>query len=327
MAIKALCLFLIFFSLALYCQGVWIRGMRRFGMGEAIKDYGPETHLKKRGTPGMGGVVALLLIPLIVWSARVSGISDIREMLYIWSYPVLAACVGLLDDILKYRGRSSEGLKSLQKLFLQIAVSAPWAYYAARGGVYLTPDIAISPGYGTVLLAFLGVGIQNAVNVTDGLDGLAGGAVAISLISVLMWARSESSVISAALGLAVVTAFLWHNANPARLFMGDVGSHLWAGLILSLCAEGRYLIFVIPAAFLFGIELITVAIQIAAIRGFKRKVFRMSPLHHHFELAGWSEQSIVVRFWLVHIAGAVAAAILILTFLRGGAPGVYWRAW
>ncbi|MDR1470934.1 MAG: phospho-N-acetylmuramoyl-pentapeptide-transferase [Synergistaceae bacterium] len=318
MTIKILCLSLIFFAVSLYCQGILIRGMRRFNMGEAIKNYGPEAHLKKRGTPGMGGIIALLLSPMMAWAACASGASDAGEMLRIWSYPALAASVGLLDDILKYRGRSSEGLSSLQKLALQTAVSIPWAYFASRGGVCLTPDITVPPEYGVPLLTFLGVGIQNAVNVTDGLDGLAGGAVAISLISVLMWSRSESLTASAALGLAAVTAFLWHNSNPAQLFMGDVGSHLWAGLILSLCVEGDSLIFVIPAGFLFGIELAAVAIQIAAIRGFKRKVFKMSPLHHHFELAGWSEPSIVVRFWLVHAAGATAAAILILTVLRGG---------
>ncbi|MDR1916129.1 MAG: phospho-N-acetylmuramoyl-pentapeptide-transferase [Synergistaceae bacterium] len=322
MIIKTLCLSLIFFAIALYCQGLLIRIMRRLNVGEAIKSYGPESHLKKRGTPGMGGIVALILVPFMVLAAYLCGVADAQTMFYIWSYPMLAAAVGLIDDVLKYRSGSSEGLRSLQKLFLQIAISVPWAYYISRGGIYLTPDIMLQPHYGIPLLAFLGVGIQNAVNVTDGLDGLAGGAVAISLISVLLWAQSASLVVSAALALAVVTAFLWHNSNPAQLFMGDVGSHLWAGIILSLCVAGKSLIFVIPAGFLFGIELTAVAIQIIAIRGFKRKVFRMSPLHHHFELAGWKEPSIVVRFWLVHIAGMAISTIFILTALRGGLSSV-----
>lgn len=313
---KTLSLAFAFFAMGIYCQGVWIGWMHRFQLGEAIKAYGPKGHLKKRGTPSVGGVVTLLLLPLAVLALWRTNAGGAGELLKIWSYPALGALVGLVDDVLKLKRSSSEGLKSLQKLFLQILVTVPWSYYLAQRGVYLTPNVQLPLYPAFVLLAFLGVGILNAVNVTDGLDGLAAGAVSISLLAVICLFGDEAVKSSAILGLSLSLAFLWHNAHPAAVFMGDVGSHLWGGLILSLCAVGDCLLLVVPLGFIFGIEIATSAIQIVAIRKFNRKVFRMSPLHHHFEMLGWSETTIVSRFWLIHIAGI--AAILIFLFSLGG---------
>ncbi|MDR3280588.1 MAG: phospho-N-acetylmuramoyl-pentapeptide-transferase [Synergistaceae bacterium] len=322
MKIKILCLGIIFFSVAIYMQGMWIALMRRMRLGEAIKEYGPEGHKKKRGTPGMGGIVVFLLAPFMAGAAYLCELSGRNDLIYIWSYPLMAGLVGLADDVLKYSSRSSEGLRSLQKLFLQIVMSGVWVYFVSRGGVYLTPNIAL-PGYlGAPLLVFLCVAALNAVNVTDGLDGLAGGAVSISLATMFIWARGVPVLVSASLGLAAALAFLWHNSNPAAIFMGDVGSHFWGGLLLSLCVASHSMIFVIPAGFIFGIELATSAIQIFTIRAFGKRVFRMSPLHHHFELSGLSEPSIVARFMLAHLAGIIVIIIFIETILRGGAGSV-----
>ncbi|MDR3254786.1 MAG: phospho-N-acetylmuramoyl-pentapeptide-transferase [Synergistaceae bacterium] len=322
MPLKILCLSLAFFAAALYCQRLWITWMRRYGLGEAIKEYGPQSHIKKRGTPSMGGVVALVLVPIIVLSAKAAGLSGLKEMACIWIYPVLGAFVGLLDDLLKKLRKSSEGLKSLQKLAFQIAVTAPWAWWAARGGVYLTPEFALAPFHGAASLLFIGVGLLNAVNVTDGLDGLAGSIVAISLSALLISSSFVPARLSAAAGLAIVSAFLWHNSNPAELFMGDVGAHLWAGLLLALCLESRFLLLVFPVGFLFGVEIATVAIQITAIKKFGRKVFLMSPLHHHFELCGWKEPKIVSRFCLAHLVGMAALFIFVLALCGGGVSNV-----
>ncbi len=315
--IKILCLSFAFFSLALYGQRLWIRWMHRFSLGEAIKEYGPKGHLKKRGTPSMGGVVALFLVPFLVMTLYALRLASLGSLARIWAFPIAAAMVGLIDDGLKRWTHSSEGLKSLQKLFLQILIAVPWAWYAARGGLYLTPSWSVGPEVGVPLLVFFGVGVMNAVNVTDGLDGLAAGAVAISLIAFLLIAKSDAGIASSAVALAMVVAFLWHNAHPAEVFMGDVGAHLWAGLILSLCVAERALILIFPLGFLFGVEIVTVAIQIVAIRKFHRKVFLMSPLHHHFELLGWNETKIVVRFWLVHLAG-LAVLLIVLFTMTGG---------
>jgi phospho-N-acetylmuramoyl-pentapeptide-transferase len=181
----------------------------------------------------------------------------------------------------------------------------------------LLPGIRLPIEIGAPVLVFFGVGALNAVNVTDGLDGLAGGTVAISLMSVFMWSHNTAVLSSSALGVAMVTAFLWHNSNPAQVFMGDVGSHFWGGLLISLCVAAKALIFVIPMGFLFGVELLTSAIQIASIRGFNRRVFKMSPLHHHFEMSGMSEPWIVSRFMIAHAVGIVVIMILIETALRG----------
>lgn len=315
---RMIALSLVFFAASAALVRSWITAARFLGMGEAIKDYGPQTHKKKRGTPNMGGVAAFALVPFIVFAARWFGIADTGQMSYIWTYPALSALVGLADDLLKRRSRSSEGLKSLQKLFLQIVVTVPWAYVVSHDGVYLLPWLKLSQAAGMPLLIFLGVGVQNAVNVTDGLDGLAGGAVAISLASVLIWADSAPVALSSALGLAIILAFLWYNSNPAEVFMGDVGSHLWAGLLISLCVASRSLLYLIPISFIFGVEIATVAVQIVAIRKFERKVFKMSPLHHHFELSGWSEPKIVTRFWLAHLVGMSATFLFIEALFGGG---------
>ena len=320
MQIKILLISLSFFALAVSLQRAWIVWMRRLKIGQNIKKYGPDVHMKKSGTPTMGGVVALLLIPVLVLLAHLAGVSKSRDMISVWSYPFLAALVGLTDDILKHRSGSSEGLRSMQKLVLQVLVTVPWAIWSAKDGLYLLPSMAAAPPLISVFsLVFLGVGIQNAVNVTDGLDGLAGGAAAISLAAVLLWSAADSVTVSASAGLALIAAFLWHNSNPAEIFMGDVGSHLWAGLLISLCVEAKSLLLLFPICFLFGIEIVSVAIQIVAIRKFWKKVFLMSPLHHHFELMGWKETRIVARFCLIHLIGMAALFIFVFA-LYGGAP-------
>jgi phospho-N-acetylmuramoyl-pentapeptide-transferase len=322
MVIITLSLSFIFFTLAVYLEGIWIHIMRYMRLGEAIKDYGPEDHKKKRGTPGMGGIVAFTLAPVMAYSVYYCGLSGARDMFYIWSFPVIAGLVGMTDDLLKCARKSSEGLSSLQKLLLQIAASILWVYLIGERGIYLLPGFRLPFNAGGPLLVFIAVGALNAVNVTDGLDGLAGSAIAVSLISMFLWTDNQPVLISASLGLSVILAFLWYNSNPALVFMGDVGSHFWGGLLVSLCVTSRALVFVIPTGFIFGIELFTSAIQIVAIRGFHKKLFKMSPLHHHFELSGMKEPTIVSRFTLAHLAGIVAAIILIKTVLGGGLRNV-----
>lgn len=311
----ALCI--VVFTLSLFLQWLWISWMRRLKIGQAIKKYGPEAHMKKAGTPSMGGIVALAVLPVAIGCAAFMGLASLGDLVGVWLYPVLAAMVGLLDDMLKFRSNSSEGLRSLQKLFLQIVATLPLAIWVAARGVYLLPGLELKAIFAVPLLLFLGVGVQNAVNVTDGLDGLAGGAVSISLTAVLLLFDADAVVVSAAMAIAMLVAFLWHNANPAALFMGDVGAHLWGGLLISVCVLADSLLLIFPIAFLFGVEMVTVTVQIVAIRKFGRKVFKMSPLHHHFELSGWGETKIVTRFWLVHTVG-MAALLAVIFFAKEG---------
>lgn len=312
-----LCTSVFFFFIAIFLQRQWISLMERLALGEEIKSYGPSSHQKKRGTPSMGGVAALILIPVIAISLHVIKGYEISVLAKIWIYPAAAALIGLADDSLKRFSHSSEGFKSLQKLFVQVIVTLPWAWIVAQDGLWLTPTFKIDAVISVPLLLFAGVGFMNAVNVTDGLDGLATGASAISLAVFAAVAQNEIARASSIVALAVALAFLWHNANPAQLFMGDVGAHLWAGLLMTLCIVERQALLIFPLGLLFGIEIITVSIQIFAIRRLKRKVFLMSPLHHHFELKGWSETKIVVRFWLIHALG-MAVLYAVYSVISGG---------
>ena len=318
MPFRALLLCIGIFVLSLLLQRGWIAWMRQLKIGQVIKKYGPEAHMKKTGTPSMGGVIALFMSAVAIPCAVFSEQAGFGALLGIWVYPFLAAAVGLLDDALKFRSNSSEGLRSLQKLSLQIVVTLPWAIWAASRGLYWLPSVEVHAVLAVPLLLFFGVGVQNAVNVTDGLDGLAGGAVALSLVAVLLLFEERAVLLSAGIGLAMLMAFLWHNANPAALFMGDVGAHFWAGLLISLCVVTDSLLLIFPIGFLFGIELATSAIQIVSIRKFGRKIFKMSPLHHHFELCGWSEPKIVTRFWLAHVIGIVSLMTVIFFVNEGG---------
>ena len=297
-------------------QHLWMAEMHKMKIEQVTKLYGPCWQEKaKMGTPTMGGIV---FIPVLLFALFIAHLLNpylqTEGVLKVVSYPLLAAAVGFIDDWLKYKKHSSDGLTSMQKLVLQIAVTIPWAVWTIPDSMVLFPTITIPRALGIIFVVFFGVGFQNAVNVTDGLDGLAIGCVLISLIGALSFLSGDPVIIlTIASAIGISLGFLWHNANPASVFMGDVGAHFFAGLLLSLCVNSGALIFIIPLGFMFGIEIISVVIQIAAIRVFKRKVFLMSPIHHHFEMMGWKEPQIVARFWIIHVIGMfLCMAILFL---------------
>ena len=288
---------------AILLEGGWIALVRKWEVGQVEKSYGLASHLQqKSGTPTMGGVV----FPLACLVGLVLGGGHWGSIPGVWGLPLGAFAVGFTDDWLKYAKRSSEGLKSMEKLALQVLVAVPWsAYVVLVDRVPLLPGMPISGIPAVCVLAFFAVGMMNAVNVTAGLDGLSAGAAAISFLGVILVLGVGTAVAgqAACIGLGVCGGFLWYNAYPAKVFMGDGGSHFLGGLLTSVCVLGGGLPFLIPFGFLFGIELVSVAVQIFAIRSLNRKVFLMSPLHHHFEILGWAETQVVVRFWLVHAFG------------------------
>lgn len=312
---------LVFSLLAeIYLQKKWIAKMHRLKIEQTVKLYGPSWHEKtKTGTPTMGGVIfipvfliSVLAVPLL------TSFPNMELLAKIASYPILGAAVGLLDDWLKYSRRSSDGLKSMEKLALQVIVTLPWAIWVIPGPMLIFTELAVPRYIGIAILTFTGVGLQNAVNVTDGLDGLAAGSVMISLMGALSFLGGDPSiVISIASGAGICLGFLWHNSHPASVFMGDVGAHFFAGLLLSLCVVSGAFIFIIPISFIFGLEIVSVALQIVSIRKFNKKIFLMSPVHHHFEMLGWKETQIVVRFWIVHAAGmlVIMSVLFLLLYL------------
>lgn len=321
--IPALLLFvfmlLVAMLLEILLQRFWIAKMRELKIRQVTKLYGPSWHEKaKAGTPTMGGVVffPVLLFALLISRLMVYAL-EVGDIVRILSYPLLAAAVGFIDDWIKHSRRSSDGISSMQKLALQIIVTVPWAVWILPDGLPLWPDLIV-PGFaGVAVLTFVGVGLQNAVNVTDGLDGLAVGCALISFFAALcFFCHDVYTFVPAAAACGICMGFLWHNANPASVFMGDVGAHFLAGLMVTLCVMSGMFICVIPLGFMFGLEIISVAVQITAIRGFKKKVFLMSPMHHHFEMLGWSETQIVTRFWVIHLVGLLITILCLFLFIN-----------
>lgn len=313
------------FVLEIVFQRFWIARMKEMKIRQVTKLYGPSWHEQtKTGTPTMGGVVFLpvLVISLLV-ASHMDRAVDLRNAAVIVSYPLLTSAIGFLDDWVKHSRRSSDGITSLQKLALQIAVTVFWlVFIAPRPGwpVFVWPRFAFM-GYSEVLvycvkiavLTFVGVGLQNAVNVTDGLDGLAAGCALISFIVFLVtvfFGGNFTMFVALFAAIGICLGFLWHNCNPAAVFMGDVGAHFIAGLLFTAAMYSSNFFTIVPVCFIFGVEIASVAVQIVAIRRFGRKVFLMSPIHHHFEMKGWGEKQIVTRFCLVHIIGMAVVFLL-----------------
>lgn len=304
--LKISLLFLFCFFSEILLQKYWITKMHALKIKQQVKLYGPSWHEKtKLGTPTMGGVV---FIPIFLLAAAsmyfIEGLEVNVTVYQVVSYTLIAAFVGFLDDWTKYIRNSSDGLKSLEKLFLQILITAPWVYWVLPSGLELLPGLVL-PKYLSIFIAtFVGVGFQNAVNVTDGLDGLAAGCMVISFAGAIVFFSNYPIlywILIAAFGISL--GFLWQNFNPAEVFMGDVGSHFLAGIMFSVALSSGVFIILMPFGFIYGLEITSVAIQIISIRFFKKKVFLMSPIHHHFELLGWKEPQIVIRFWIIHIIG------------------------
>ena len=303
-------------ALVLAAGGPVVDALRRAGVGQVVREDAPSRHAGKAGTPTMGG---LLIIGAAAAAAlAVAGLSGRPRALGLaLGVTAVFAAIGALDDRLGIARGRNLGLRAREKFALQIPPALLLGIYVARtpalGTVVQIPGTAwwVDLGWGYPLLcAVLVVGMANAVNLTDGLDGLAGGATAIAGGAIAAIAARggalPSGIVAAAVGGASL-GFLWFNAHPARVFMGDVGS-LGLGAALAVAGilakvEGVMLI----VCGVFVVEALSVLLQVA---WFKltggRRLFRMSPLHHHFELEGWSETQTVVRFW---VCGALLAAV------------------
>lgn len=305
-----------FFEILL--QGFWILILQKGHVNQILKSYGPRNHIeKKKGTPTMGGVVFLSIGAVLAVLFPLIGYWSWRDTVTILGFPLAGGAIGLVDDLLKFIRSSSEGFRSLQKLFLQIILGCIWAaVYMSDGSFGVAPGFQWGGLWGYFALVFILVGALNAVNITDGLDGLASGACAISFLGFLAFVPLYSPVSAGALaGLGLTLGFLRHNLNPAKVFMGDCGSHFLGGLLVSICISSGMAILILPLGFLMGLEVVTVIIQIISIRGFDKKIFLMSPVHHHFEMIGWSENRIVYSFWVFHLVGmSFSGAIIAIMF-------------
>ena len=303
---------LLFFALSLILQYVWIRIQRRIHITQQQKWYGINIDNEiKAATPSMGGVVFLCLavISLIIHPSWPS--------LLFWSFPLLSGIIGFIDDWLKFRSHTSEGFSSLSKLKLQLLLCGLWCIIVFAFGEFgLWPGIFDSWWWISIPVTFLvSAGTINAVNITDGLDGLAAGSFIISLavMMILIPMNDFNSEILIQL-FFMVSGFMFFNVRPAKTFMGDTGSHFLGGALAAMCIINGRTLAIIPAGFIFIIEMLSSAIQIFTIRKLNRKVFLMAPLHHHFQKKGLDETAVTIRFWLVHAVGSVMLALMLMNF-------------
>ena len=306
--------FLFVFVLQVFLERKLITYLHKKHVEQVTKNYGPTWQEKeKMGTPSMGGVTfpAVMALPIFLNCCLFS--NDLgSDLVALLVYPILVGLIGFYDDWLKNIHHSSEGLRSLQKLFCQILVTTVTILFAMKSEIPNFFGLEISKWLFVIILVFLGVGLQNAVNVTDGLDGLAAGLSLISFASLALILQENClAFFIAVCSIALCLGFLWHNAKPATIFMGDTGAHFLAGIIFSICLVSDRIFLAIPVSFVFGVEIISVALQIFAIRVLGRKIFRMSPIHHHFELMGYSETKIVARFYIIHALGIFTLFMLL----------------
>jgi phospho-N-acetylmuramoyl-pentapeptide-transferase len=298
-----------------------IRHFRRRGFGQPIREEGPSSHRIKAGTPTMGGTAIVLATVVAYLVAQVGRPTWTATGILLLATFVGMAVVGFADDLIKLRMRRSLGLSKTAKFGGQaiIAVAFAWLGPAWAGmsqsiSVMGAIEFPVSRGLFTLWIFLLLVGASNAVNLTDGLDGLAAGSTALvfgSFTLIAFWQFRNSTEYpigaAAALDVAVVTAavtaaaagFLWHNAPPARIFMGDTGSLALGGLLAAVAVATNTQLLLAVLGGLFVIETLSVVVQVAVFRTTGRRVFRMAPFHHHFELLGWQEATIIVRFWIL----------------------------
>jgi phospho-N-acetylmuramoyl-pentapeptide-transferase len=329
-------------SLVLYPW--FIRTLQRIQLGQVVRSDGPESHLSKRGTPTMGGSLILftLIIPTLLWA-------DMRNP-YILLVSLTTAgygVIGFLDDFLKIRKKSSGGLPGRWKMLGQLVVATAVSYWLFEKSGVVPEDIRYrvqvpmldfySEHYRVTLPAVIYIvfavivisGASNAVNLTDGLDGLAIGPVIISAATFLVLTYAAGTIIAgfdiaaylriphlpmvgelaiycgAMIGAGI--GFLWYNTYPASVFMGDVGSlPLGAGLgFLAVASKNEFTLLIVGG--IFVLEAVSVIVQVVSFKLTGKRVFKMAPIHHHFELKGWAEPKVIVRFWIISFMLALVA--------------------
>ncbi len=314
-----------------FILGPWlIATLQKMQIGQTIRKSGPESHFVKEGTPTMGGSLILLaiIVPTLLWA-------DLTN-LYIWVTLLVTTgygAIGFVDDYLKVVRKNSDGISARQKLFWQILIAlvAVLLLYSSSGfdtRLSLPFFKDAQPDIGLFYIPFailVMVGASNAVNLTDGLDGLAIGPMIIAAGTFLLLAYLagnaklagylQISSIQGAGELAILCGamagaglgFLWFNSYPAQVFMGDVGSLSLGGSLGTIAVITKNEVVLVIVGGIFVVEALSVIVQVISFRYWGRRVFRMAPIHHHFELKGWPEPKIIVRFWIISIILALIA--------------------
>lgn len=304
--------------------------LRAFQIGQYVRDDGPQSHLNKTGTPTMGGLLILfaMTVSCLLWTRL--------DNIYFWivlGVTLIYGAIGFLDDYLKITRKTNKGLGGKEKLGLQLVVGALvgfilWADPSFKTTLAVPFFKNVNPDLGILYIPFVALviaGASNAVNLTDGLDGLAIGPVMICAATYMLFAyiaghlklaqylqvayvpgSGELAVLCGAM-LGAGMGFLWYNAYPAEVFMGDVGSLSLGGLLGALAVVTKHEILLAIAGGVFVIEAVSVILQVASFKATGKRIFNMAPIHHHFELKGWAEPKVIVRFWIISIVFALMA--------------------
>ncbi|PYZ93242.1 phospho-N-acetylmuramoyl-pentapeptide-transferase [Salipaludibacillus keqinensis] len=310
---------LLSFLLTVFLSPIFIPFLRKLKFGQSIRDEGPESHKKKTGTPTMGGLVIILSIVLssLVMASQFHSVGV--EIWLLLLVTVGFGLLGFLDDYIKVVKKRNLGLTSKQKFLGQVAISAVVYFVLVQTGLSTDihiPGTALSVDFGWFyfpLIIVMLVGASNAVNLTDGLDGLVAGTAAIAFGSFAILAYFTGMMTVSLFSIAVVGAvlgFLVFNAHPAKVFMGDTGSLAIGGALAMIAILTKMELLLVVIGGVFVIETLSVIIQVISFKTRGKRVFKMSPLHHHYELSGWSEWRVVVTFWLIGIIFAVTGVYL-----------------
>ena len=320
------------FLLTVFLGPWFIKWLKHLQVGQVIRDDGPETHQIKEGTPTMGGVLIILgvFVPAALWANLL--VPYVQVTLAVL---VLFGAIGLWDDYRKVVKRNAKGVRGPVKFILEAAIVLAIVVYIVGFDTGYTTNVsipfwkrytAVDIGWAYPIFAVLVIsGAANSVNLTDGLDGLAIAPFIICSITYLIFAyiagradwsaylllphvrgAGEVSIICAAMAGAGL-GFLWFNAYPAEIFMGDVGSLALGGALGTVAVVTKQELVLVIAGGLFVMEAVSVILQVVSFKLRGKRVFRMAPLHHHFELLGWSEPKVIVRFWILAIIFSILA--------------------
>lgn len=320
--IDAYSVIIILLSFALVCllAKIIIPKLRKYKLGQNIRQEGPKSHLKKAGTPTMGGVLFIISSLIAVLVSSLAGFVFTNEIILLVLGSTAFGLVGFLDDYIKFFKHRNLGLRAYQKLVLQMLFSALIAYYAyklAGTMVYIPFYKEVDLGKWVILLNFfILVASTNAVNLTDGLDGLATGVMSIILLTLAIYSLKISNMTTYAYSIimfASLLGFLNFNKYPAQIFMGDTGSLFLGGVLAIITILLGLHFYMIIYALVLIMETLSVIIQVAVFKKTGKRVFLMSPLHHHFEMKGMKETKVVVMFcaWTL-----ILCAASLVIFLR-----------
>ncbi len=302
---------------------------RKFG--QFVREEGPQTHLIKQGTPTMGGVVMLVGLASALLVVARPNVATLTTLLLVSA----VAGIGLYDDWQKISNRRNEGLRARYKalfLILTVVVADVMAlHYVGVTQNLIIPgfdrNLVLGPGLigvalFSIIMLLVVVGTTNAVNLTDGLDGLAAGAGAIALLAytaIAFLERQYDLAIICGAMVGAIIGFLWFNSHPAEVFMGDTGALAIGGVLAAAAVLTKTEMLLPIIGGIFVMETLSVMIQYVSFKLKKKRVFKMAPIHHHFELSGWEENKVVMRFWIIQVGCAASGFVLYYFTLYNGA--------